>query len=518
MASYIVCVDDQQSVLNQLSEQLSRRFGDDYRIECAQSAEEALGLIEEIHGSGDTVHLVVCDQVMPGMKGDRFLEVVNQRWPEVTKILLTGEAGLESAIYAINHAGLHRYIEKPWQPEDLFLSVSNLLTQYGLRQEAAASHVRLERKARQLHSLYEVGIELSGTEDAAHAMALAQEAARRILGVESVAAVAQMGRDPQPQWRGLPCPGLTDEGKDVIEKTLASCRAELGPATPPLPFAGRAVPLRHGTALYGWLLLMPAPEPLPENDDLLAILAGQTAAALHNIELLAARLETDRLTTIGRMLSSIVHDFRNPMTLVKGYGSILADGSLPPERRNQFSNLIVQEADRISAMIEELLDYTRGRRTPLRPTLIGVPELMQHLEGWISDELRTRGITLAKRLDYDGPIVVDIDRMKRALLNVATNAMDAMEEGGTLTVESRASNGTIELALSDTGHGIPQDVQNRVFEPFFTHGKRHGLGLGMTIMRKIVEEHGGQVDIRSAPGQGTRLALRFPQTIAPPAV
>src|SRR5947207_162724 len=117
MADYVICVDDEQAVLNQLSDQLSRQLGERYRIECAQSAEEAIAVMKELTQAGDSVNMVICDQMMPGMKGDRFLEAVSNGWPDAMKILLTGEAGLDSAIYAINYSGLHRYIEKPWQPE-----------------------------------------------------------------------------------------------------------------------------------------------------------------------------------------------------------------------------------------------------------------------------------------------------------------------------------------------------------------------------------------------------------------
>jgi two-component system sensor histidine kinase AtoS len=193
---------------------------------------------------------------------------------------------------------------------------------------------------------------------------------------------------------------------------------------------------------------------------------------------------------------------------------MLADGTLPADRRVAYSHLLVEEADRISAMLEELLDYTRGRRTSLRPSRVTVPALVEKLESWIATELGQRGIGLKVELTYDGPIIVDLDRMKRALLNVATNAMDSMDKGGTLTIASRMDSGTVELSLSDTGRGIPAELQARVFEPFFTHGKKHGLGLGMTITRKIVEEHGGEVRITSTPGQGTRLCFRLPE--APP--
>jgi signal transduction histidine kinase len=515
MMDYIICIDDEQAVLNQLSDQLSRSLGANYRIECAQSGEEALELIDELHQAGDSVHLVICDQMMPGMKGDRFLEAVNKRWPEVMKILLTGEAGLESAIYAINYSGLHRYIEKPWQAEDLLLAAQNLLTQFHLRREARQYNARIERKNRQLASLHQVGIELAATEEIAAILAIVCEASCRLLGQAQAAAVALVGRAAAPHWHGLPCDGVDAGLQAAADKALIDRRVESGAATPAVPFRGRTVPLRHGDSFYGWLLLGDGGERSPETADVLAILAGLAAASLHNIEMSTGRLETERLSTIGRMLSSIVHDFRNPMTLVKGYGSMLADPSLSGDRRAQYSNLIVQEADRITAMIEELLDYTRGRRTALHPARITVPVLVEQLRIWLGDELRQRGLRFETKLDYDGPLVIDIDRIKRALLNVATNAMDAMESEGTLTVESVLKDDSVELALCDTGRGIPEELQARVFEPFFTHGKRHGLGLGMTITRKIVEEHGGEVKLSSAPGRGTRLTFRFPSN--PPA-
>jgi signal transduction histidine kinase len=319
-----------------------------------------------------------------------------------------------------------------------------------------------------------VGIDLASADDPDQVMALVREAARKIV---------------------TGCEVVAERGARLV---LSGCRS---------------LPIRHGETLYGWLLAPDSSE--SDSDDLLAILANQAASRLHSFDLLAARVEHERLSAIGRMLSSIVHDFRNPMTLIKGYGSMVGDPGLTNDRRAQYANLIVEEADRMGAMVEELLDYSRGRRTPLRHAHIAVPALVEQLRRWIAGELDERGITLETHLDYDGILIVDIDRMKRALLNIASNAMDSMDKGGVLTVESRAQDGKVELALCDTGRGIPEDLQAKVFEPFFSHGKRSGLGLGMTIMRKIVEDHGGEVELKSVQGKGTRLTLRFPDT--PPA-
>ncbi len=130
--SVIVCVDDSQSILNLLNKQLQRKLGDTYDCEFAESAEEALEVIEEIEGEGDTVVMVISDQIMPGMCGDQLLVALHKRNPKMIKILLTGQAGLDSAINAINNADLFRYITKPWDEEDFLLTVEKGLQQYNL--------------------------------------------------------------------------------------------------------------------------------------------------------------------------------------------------------------------------------------------------------------------------------------------------------------------------------------------------------------------------------------------------
>ncbi|MBE7436922.1 MAG: response regulator [Spirochaetales bacterium] len=127
---YFVCVDDEASVLDTLRQQLRTHFGHSHEIEVAQSAEEALELIDDIHSSGGMIELIITDQVMPGMKGDSFLEQVQKVLPDTIKILLTGQAGLDSAIHAINKGGLNRYVEKPWNMESLKEDITELIEKF----------------------------------------------------------------------------------------------------------------------------------------------------------------------------------------------------------------------------------------------------------------------------------------------------------------------------------------------------------------------------------------------------
>lgn len=127
---YFVCVDDEVSVLETLREQLREHFGDSHEIEIANSAEEGLDLIKEIEGSGGLVEVIITDQVMPGMKGDQFLEALHKDHPDAIKILLTGQAGLDNAIHAINYGGLNRYVEKPWNMDTLKRDIEELITRF----------------------------------------------------------------------------------------------------------------------------------------------------------------------------------------------------------------------------------------------------------------------------------------------------------------------------------------------------------------------------------------------------
>ncbi len=134
----ILCVDDEDGVLNALRLQLGQRFGHECDIATAASGPEALELLEALEGDGEQIAVIIADQIMPGMKGVDLLEAVDRRSPATTKILLTGQAGLDAVTSAINRAHLNHYIAKPWDEASLHLAVENLLRQYRLASENRA--------------------------------------------------------------------------------------------------------------------------------------------------------------------------------------------------------------------------------------------------------------------------------------------------------------------------------------------------------------------------------------------
>ncbi len=147
---HIICVDDEEGILTALRQQLGTRFGEECEISVAQSAHDALELVEELRRENEPLAVIIADQIMPGMKGVELLEEVHKRSPGTTKILLTGQAGLDAVVAAINRAGLNRYIPKPWDEPDLRLTVENLLRTFRLHRENELLVEDLQRKNAEL--------------------------------------------------------------------------------------------------------------------------------------------------------------------------------------------------------------------------------------------------------------------------------------------------------------------------------------------------------------------------------
>jgi len=222
-------------------------------------------------------------------------------------------------------------------------------------------------------------------------------------------------------------------------------------------------------------------------------------------------IRAERLSLVGRMAAGIIHDLKNPMTTIKGYASLLGRRDIDFETRRRFSKIITQAVDTFVEMTQEILDYARGSGT-LQPEEIFVDDFIQDLCTFIEADFNDKGLTLRQELEYTGPMLIDSTKMRRALYNIASNARDAMEAGGCLTITTSGTDAGIEFRLSDTGPGIPAEIRDTLFEPFVTFGKPAGTGLGLAITKKTVEDHGGTVTVESVPGRGATFIIWLPKT------
>ncbi len=219
-------------------------------------------------------------------------------------------------------------------------------------------------------------------------------------------------------------------------------------------------------------------------------------------------LRTERLSAVGEMAARVVHEIRNTLVAIGGFARSLLREVPPQDTKRESIQIIVDEVRRLETIVREVLDYSR----PAVPR-IGKVNLAQlavealDLLRWEVDDAGVVG-----RVDAEPglvPAAADRNQLFQALVNVMRNAVHAMPHGGTLTLRTREVPGGLELAVEDTGVGIPADVRGRIFEPFFTT-KATGSGLGLTIASQIISDHRGEIHVESQVGSGTTVYIRLP--------
>jgi signal transduction histidine kinase/putative methionine-R-sulfoxide reductase with GAF domain len=251
-------------------------------------------------------------------------------------------------------------------------------------------------------------------------------------------------------------------------------------------------------------------EPLQETDvGLLRLVAANVSTAVRLFNASRAREVGERLTSIGRLLSQVIHDFKTPMTVISGYVQLMADAD---ERatRQEFCELILRQFDVLGSMQREVLEFARGE-TKIFVRRVYLKKFLTELEGQIRLEVGAQPVEVELRVDSKLVARFDEGRVARALHNLARNALEAMgERGGRLTLGAALSEGDLVMTVADTGPGIPKEIESRMFQSFVTLGKRGGTGLGLAIVKKIVDEHGGRIEVHSSSA-GASFELRFPQ-------
>jgi signal transduction histidine kinase len=230
-----------------------------------------------------------------------------------------------------------------------------------------------------------------------------------------------------------------------------------------------------------------------------------------NSHFISEVMRTERLSLVGAMANSIIHDLKNPICIIRCCTDLIAGESNDPRLR-ELTSMTDKAVDGMLAMTQELLDYARGSTT-LSCEMVSIWRLLEELNQESLRLLPGQNIQFAKNIRYDGNLVVDLTRFTRVLCNLIKNAREAMPSGGILTISTDLVDHQVVIRISDTGVGIPAQLLPRLFEPFLSHGKAHGTGLGLAIAKSVVTAHGGRISVSSVQGSGTTVDLRLP---APP--
>lgn len=226
-----------------------------------------------------------------------------------------------------------------------------------------------------------------------------------------------------------------------------------------------------------------------------------------NSHFITEMMRTERLSTVGTMANSIIHDLKNPIQALESCAGLIAERSTDPSMQS-FAKIMRKAVDSMTDMVQEILDFTRGEssltieRHPARAVL---EELDMQLVRLIPDKVH-----LIREIRETAEVQVDVGRFVRVLLNLVKNSVEAMPKGGVLRIGMETRDKRVVFRVGDTGGGIPEDLLPKIFEPFVTQGKSKGTGLGMAIVKSVVEAHGGEIGIRSEVGIGTTIEIALP--------
>jgi len=251
-----------------------------------------------------------------------------------------------------------------------------------------------------------------------------------------------------------------------------------------------------------------------------AVAVVRDITRLHQLEAEMRRGQT--LAAAGQVAMGLAHEIRNPLGAIRGAVQLLRRELGDEARWGEYMEVLLKEVDRVNRIIERLLDL--GRPVTLRTVPLNIHQLLERVALMSEEMASTRGVSIVRRYDPSlPPILADEDRMLQVLHNLVRNAIEAMPGGGRLTLVTRLSMDTLfakvdlgrglksmaEVVVADEGEGIPDATRAKLFTPFFTT-KSGGMGLGLALCHRLVEEHGGAIQIASELGKGTAVSCFLP--------
>jgi two-component system, NtrC family, sensor histidine kinase PilS len=242
-----------------------------------------------------------------------------------------------------------------------------------------------------------------------------------------------------------------------------------------------------------------------EGERLGLISACEDLSAIREME--SRMRQADRLATVGRMAANIAHEIRNPLASLTGAIEVLTSPLTADDARERLSQIVAHESERLNHIIKNFLEYARP--APLSIATFDVAAAAEEVLLLLEHRTSSGSLKVIREFVPSIPWAVDAQQFRQILWNLCLNAVEAMPEGGELRVSVSVRGATLEVAVSDTGDGIAAADVSHVFEPFFST-KPEGTGLGLALVHRIVQDHGGEIDVRSAPGLGTTFTLTLP--------
>ncbi|HEY7650376.1 MAG TPA: response regulator [Methylomirabilota bacterium] len=488
MKRRVLIVDDDTAILEVLE---MRLLAMGFEVTSTPDAIRALQTLESTR-----FDLALLDLRMEPMNGIQLMEALHARQPRLPVLIMTAHGTIETAVEAVQR-GAFDYLTKPFVRDELRSKIRRALA--------------ARRWARDRERLLMIGETFASSGVMARvldAVALAAvettEAERSVvfqLTGSRLTPMASAG-SPPPSWSTL-----ERAATEAIEKGV--------PTTTPGP-DGRVVvaaPLVVQRGPVGALVIETPARVEPTEDDLelLALFSSQAAIAIRNSHELE-RLRSGALAALGRMATQVAHELKNPLAGLRLYSRHLEQRLARTDESEiaELARKITSTVDHLASVVSEITAF--GRPPELHRAPMALQPLLEDCISLARARCPEEGVEVVRAYDPYCPMVsVDPREMRKAFLNIILNGLEAIGARGHLTVGTlyTRETRTVTVAIEDTGPGMSDETLARVFDLFFTT-KPEGTGLGMAIARSVVDRHGGELTIQSAPGHGTRVRIRLP--------
>jgi len=517
-------------------------FRRDFTVLTATNAQEGLELLSQ-----HPVAVVLSDQKMPGIEGVEFLRRVRELDSRVVRILVTAYGDAQILGDAINHGNIYRYLPKPWEPEDMRLTIRRAIEAYALEAERATlleELMILNRLSRTIHRdidrgrLYDTLLSALRDELNFDGCALmlydADSETLRFAAAEPNDDVAERLR--QIEFDENSAPIFLDQLYKGDSQTLSGdkpaefevpVRAWLTEVSAEEIFV---VPLIGKERVVGALAVdnrRGGPRLGTDGRMLIEGLAMQAVIAIENAKLVddlrrsrAQVRRVDRLGTLGTLAAGLAHEINNPLVSLNTFLT------LAPEKRHtddpsfwgEYHELACAELERIRGLVEAMSRLGRGGPAPSHEReSVDLGEVARQVVHLLHRETERVGVEVCLEIAESVPeIQVVRDQIHQVVLNLSLNAIQASQSGDTITigVESDGPSGEstgIRIRFQDAGEGISEENLERIFDPFFTTKPvGEGTGLGLSISYQIVKNHDGNLSVESSPEQGTCFRVELP--------
>lgn len=489
----VLIVDDNPDLAGALEDVLSTARAEDrsprFQVMTATNGAEALALASE---AGFDVAIV--DVKLPDVSGVDLIEPLREHAPFSEVVLVTGFATLDAAMGALR-GGAFAFVLKSFRPEELLATVEQAFAKVALKRERD----ELERRYRDLVELTSVLFVALDGEDRVSLFN------RRAAALADVSPEEALGQPLADLW-------IPPEGRAPLLEALARTRhAPHGEARQVRPTEvvtgfGPAAEVNTTRIRVRWHL--------SRGEDAMVYAIGIDVTERLLLEKRAA--DAEALSAMGALALNLAHEIRNPLNAALLQLHLLGRdvGKLPAadEKRAGLRSraaIVGSEIGRLNRLLTEFLELARPRGIAREP--VHMPSLLDEVFALERESAEERGVAFVREMPREGAVVLgDAEKLKQVLVNLVVNALEAMKGGGTLTARVVAHDDRVETSLIDTGQGIESDVLGSVFDAFFTT-KEAGTGLGLSIVRKIVDQHRGEVRIATERGRGTTVTVSLPR-------